>query len=75
MTTRRQNEENNLACSTKILAGAYFALAQCLHLRGFNNMLLDFRSRDGGKMATLLWHEKTKKTSVKTASEWETLSQ
>lgn len=68
MTTRRQNEENNLACSTTILAEAYFTLAQCLYLRGFDKMVLDFRSRDAGKMATLLWHEKTRKTSVETAS-------
>lgn len=68
MTTRRQNEENNLASSTMILAAAYLTLAQSLHLRGFNNMVLGFRRRDAGKMATPLWHEKTKKTSVKTAS-------
>lgn len=63
-----QTEENNLASSTSILAEAYFPLAQFLHLGELSDVLLDFRGRDAGNIATLPWHEKTKKASVKTVS-------
>lgn len=63
-----QTEENNLASSTSILAEVYFPLAQFLHLGELSDVLLDFRGRDAGNIATLPWHEKTKKASVKTVS-------